>query len=176
LLNIFADNFLYLFYYAILLIMDTHEHEHQDHQPQHAEPSRFWLSFSATIHCLLGCGLGEVLGMIIGTALSLSTVTTIILAVTLGFIFGFLLGIIPLLRVGYTPARAFRQVFIAESLSIAVMESAEVLVQVYTPGVMDAGLGSAIFWGGMLLALIAGFIAAFPVNYYLIGKGIRHIH
>jgi hypothetical protein len=114
--------------------------------------------------------------MIIGTALSLSNVKTIIIAISLGFVFGFLLGILPLLRAGFSYARAFRQVFIAEGLSIAVMETAEVLVQVYTPGVMEAGLAIMIFWAGMLLALIAGFIAAFPVNFYLIGKGVRHIH
>ncbi len=56
------------------------------------------------------------------------------------------------------------------------METAEVLVEVYTPGVMRAGLSSPIFWGGMLLALTAGFVAAWPVNYWLVGKGIRHIH
>ena len=71
---------------------------------------------------------------------------------------------------------AIRQVLIAEGLSIAVMETAEVLVEVYTPGVMEAGLTSGLFWGGMSLALLAGFIAAFPINYVLVGRGIRHVH
>ena len=150
---------------------------HEGHEaPQGHEPSRLRLSVSATFHCLIGCGIGEVVGIIIGTALAWSNVRTIVLAVILGFFFGFLLGIIPLLRAGFGARRAFRQVFIAESLSIAVMEAAEILVQVYTPGVMEAGLTSALFWAGMLLALTAGFIAAFPVNYYLIGKGVRHQH
>lgn len=56
------------------------------------------------------------------------------------------------------------------------METFEVLVQVYTPGVMDAGLTDGIFWFGMLLGLIAGFIAAFPVNYIFIKKGYGHQH
>ncbi len=56
------------------------------------------------------------------------------------------------------------------------MEATQVLFQVYTPGVMDAGLSSWIFWFGMLLALAAGYAAAFPVNYIMIGKGIRHAH
>ena len=46
----------------------------------------------------------------------------------------------------------------------------------YTPGVMNAGLASWLFWGGMLLAMTAGFVAAFPVNYILVGRGIRHVH
>jgi hypothetical protein len=114
--------------------------------------------------------------MIIGTALALSNVRTIMLAVLLGFVFGFALGLRPLLRAGFNFARAMRQVLVAEGLSIAVMETAEVLIQVYTPGVMEAGLASGVFWLGMGLALIAGYVAAFPVNYVLVGKGIRHVH
>jgi len=120
--------------------------------------------------------LGEVVGVVIGVAIGLSVVWTLVLAVVLGFVFGFALGIIPLLRAGFSRSWAIRQVFVAEGLSIAVMETAEVLVEVYSPGVMQAGLSSPIFWGGMLLALTAGFIAAWPVNYWLVGKGIRHIH
>jgi hypothetical protein len=41
---------------------------------------------------------------------------------------------------------------------------------------MDAGLSSGIFWLGVGLALAAGYVAAFLVNYILVGKGIRHIH
>ena len=54
------------------------------------------------------------------------------------------------------------------------METVEVLVQVYTPGVMEAHLTDGIFWIGMFLGLIAGFAAAFPVNYLLVKKGVRH--
>ncbi len=134
------------------------------------------LAHSATLHCLLGCGIGEVIGVIIGTALNFSNLRTLVLAVVLGFVFGFIFGMWPLLRAGFNFSRALHQVFIAESLSIVVMEATEVLVQVYTPGVMDAGLGSWIFWIGMGFALAAGYAAAFPVNYILVGKGIRHIH
>ena len=134
------------------------------------------LATSATIHCLAGCGLGEVAGIVIGSALGLTMVATIVLAVSLGFVFGFALGLIPLLRAGFSRSRALKQVLFAEGLSIAVMETTEVLVEVYTPGVMSAGLSSPVFWGGMLLALAAGFIAAWPVNYWLVGMGIRHVH
>ena len=137
---------------------------------------QFSLAMSATIHCLVGCGLGEVAGVILGTAMAWSNVRTLVVAVVLGFVFGFILGLIPLLRAGFRFGRALRQVLIAEGLSIAVMETAEVLVEVYTPGVMEAGLGDLRFWLGMLLALIAGFAAAYPVNYFMIGRGVRHAH
>ena len=154
--------------------MAGHDHSDNAHLPDNA--SQLSLAHSATWHCLMGCGLGEVLGVIIGTALELPIMNTMILAVVLGFVFGFIFGLRPLLRAGYDFRRAVHQVFIAETLSIVVMEATQVLVQVYTPGVMQAGLLSWIFWLGMGLALVAGYIAAFPVNYVLVGKGIRHVH
>lgn len=149
------------------------EHSQQAQEPDHQPTTRdkVKLATSATAHCLLGCGIGEVVGVIVGTALAWSIVQTIVFAVFLGFVFGFALGLVPLLRAHFQLKDAVRQVLIAEGLSIAVMEAAEVLVQVYTPGVMAAGLASSLFWLGMSLALLAGFIAAFPVNYVLVGRG-----
>jgi len=109
------------------------------------------LAASATAHCLVGCGIGEVTGVIIGVALGLATWLSLTIGVILGFIFGFLLGIVPLVKRGSTPVEAFKIIFLAEFVSIAVMETAEVLIEVYTPGVMTAGLTSPVFWAGMLL-------------------------
>jgi uncharacterized membrane protein YeaQ/YmgE (transglycosylase-associated protein family) len=150
----------------------NHHHAHTSEE----NTNTFKLAFSATLHCLIGCGLGEVAGMIIGTMFAMSNHSTMILAIILGFVGGFGLGVIPLKRAGYSWKTAFKQVLVAEGLSIAVMETFEVLVQVYTPGVMDASLTDGIFWLGMLLGLIAGFIAAFPVNYIFVKKGFRHQH
>ena len=151
--------------------------EHTSHQHHHhPKPGHFRLAFSATLHCLLGCGLGEILGMAIGTAFHWSNINTMILAIILGAVLGLAVGLIPLLRAGFGFTKALKQVIIVEGLSIAVMETVEVLVQVYTPGVMDAHLSDSIFWLGMLIGLVAGFIAAFPVNYYFVKRGIRHQH
>ncbi len=152
----------------------TMNHHHS--QPIAENKNLFSLAFSATVHCLIGCGLGEVAGMILAVIFSLDNHTSMILSIILGAIGGFGLGIVPLKRAGYSWSAAFKQVLIAEGLSIAVMETFEVIVQVYTPGVMEAGLTDAIFWYGMFLSLIAGFIAAYPVNYFFVKKGIRHHH
>jgi Domain of unknown function (DUF4396) len=157
----------------------NHQHQHTHHhvmENSQVVTSNWKLAFSATVHCLIGCGLGEVLGMVIGTWLHMNNTDTMILAILLGFVLGFAFGMFPLLKAGFSLKRAFRQVLIAEGLSIAVMEMVEVLVQVYTPGVMDAHLHDWVFWKGMLLGLLAGFIAAYPVNYLFIRKGVRHVH
>ena len=161
-------------------MMQHHDHNHYETAtvaPTTKEGKNAWtLAFSATVHCLIGCGVGEVLGVIIGTGLDLRMWPTMLLGIALGFVFGFVFGILPLLRAGFGFRDAARTVLVAEGLSIAVMELFEVLTQIVMPGVMEAGLSDGIFWIGMAAALIIGFIAAFPVNLFLVKKGIRHRH
>ena len=160
------------------------EHTHQHHGHMHHPPSALdgkqantlKLAISATLHCLLGCGIGEVVGMIIATHFEMTMTGSMILAILLGFVFGFALGVIPLLRKGFTFSNALKIVLVAEGLSIAVMEAFELLTQLFIPGVMEATLTDGIFWLGMAAGLVVGFIAALPVNYYMIKRGIGHRH
>ena len=131
-------------------------------------------AFSATLHCLTGCAIGEVLGIVIGTALGWSTVATIALAIVLAFFFGYGLTMLPLLRSGMALGAALPLAFASDTLSITVMEIVDNLIIVVIPGAMDAGLGSLLFWGSLAFALAVAFVAAFPVNRYLISRGKGH--
>jgi Domain of unknown function (DUF4396) len=131
-------------------------------------------AFSATLHCLTGCAIGEVLGLVIGTALGWSTVATIALAIVLAFFFGYGLTMLPLLRSGMALGAALPLAFASDTLSITVMEIVDNLIIVVIPGAMDAGLGSLLFWGSLAFALAVAFVAAFPVNRYLISRGKGH--
>jgi hypothetical protein len=42
------------------------------------------------------------------------------------------------------------------------------------PGAMEAGLDSALFWASLALALGIAFVAAYPVNRWLIARGRGH--
>ena len=42
------------------------------------------------------------------------------------------------------------------------------------PGAMSAGLVSPLFWISMPIALTVAYLAAFPVNKYLLSKGKGH--
>jgi hypothetical protein len=131
-------------------------------------------AFSATLHCLTGCAIGEVLGIVIGTVLGWSTVATIALAIVLAFFFGYGLTMLPLLRSGMALGAALPLAFASDTLSITVMEIVDNLIIVVIPGAMDAGLGSLLFWGSLAFALAVAFVAAFPVNRYLISRGKGH--
>jgi hypothetical protein len=131
-------------------------------------------AFSATLHCLTGCAIGEVLGVVVGTALGWSTTATIALAIVLAFFFGYGLTMLPLLRSGMALGAALPLAFASDTLSITVMEIVDNLIIVVIPGAMDAGLGSLLFWGSLAFALAVAFVAAFPVNRYLISRGKGH--
>lgn len=136
--------------------------------------SRNSMAANATLHCLTGCAIGEILGLMIGTALGLTNAVTIALAVALAFLFGYTLSTLPLIQAGASFGAALSVVFAADTLSIAVMEIIDNLVMAIIPGAMESGLVNPIFWIGMILALAAAFIAAFPVNRYLIDRGKGH--
>jgi hypothetical protein len=132
------------------------------------------MSISATLHCLTGCAIGEVAGMAIGTALGFSNWGTIVLSVALAFLFGYSLTSLPLLRAGFALAAVIPIALASDTFSIVVMEIVDNLVMVVVPGAMDAGLGSLLFWGALSFALSIAFVAAVPVNRWLIARGKGH--
>lgn len=128
----------------------------------------------ATLHCLTGCAIGEILGMVISTALHWPALPSIALAVTLAFLFGYAFSTIPLLRAGLPLKKALTLVLAADTISIAVMEIVDNGFIMLVPGAIHAGLDTALFWVSMALALAVAFIVAFPINKYLIAKGMGH--
>jgi hypothetical protein len=148
---------------------------HSSHSPQGGrQPSLNRLALSATVHCLTGCSIGEVSGMAIGMALALGNTTTIVLSVILAFLFGYLLTMLPLLRAGVALRTALGLAFASDTASIAVMELVDNALMLLIPGAMSAGLGDPLFWGSLILSLLLGGVAAFPVVRWLIARGRGH--
>jgi hypothetical protein len=132
------------------------------------------IAWMATLHCMTGCAIGEVAGMVIGTALGWGMWETIGLAVVLAFISGFALTMFPLVRSGIPFRQALGIAFAADFLSITIMEIVDNAVMMLIPGTMDAGLGDAFFWISLAFALAVAVVAAFPVNRWLIARGMGH--
>lgn len=138
------------------------------------ETSRSSLALSATLHCLTGCGIGEVLGLVIADALGWSTAPAIALAVVLAFFFGYSLTLRPLFKAGVALGTALGIAFAVDTLSITVMEIVDNAIILIIPGAMEAGIGSMLFWGSLAFALAVAFVAAYPVNYWLLTRGRGH--
>ena len=96
------------------------------------------------------------------------------LAFVLAFLTGYALSTLPLLRNGIGVGRALRLVLAADTLSILVMEVVDNLVVLVVPGAMAAGLLSWLYWGSLALALAVAFVAAYPVNRWLLARGRGH--
>jgi hypothetical protein len=158
----------------------VHQHGGNDHAAhgqtahEHMTGGVNAMALSATLHCLTGCAIGEIAGLVIGTAAGLGNGPTIAISVALAFTFGYALSTLPLLKVGLPVGTALGVVLAADTLSILTMEVVDNLVVVAIPGAMDAGLVNSVFWIGMLIALGAAFVAAYPVNRFLLQRGKGH--
>lgn len=132
------------------------------------------VALNATLHCLTGCAIGEITGLILGTILGWSNLTTIITAIALAFVFGYTLSMLPLVQGGLPLKKAMSLVLAADTLSIATMEIVDNVTVAVVPGAMGGGLVSPLFWSVLALALFLAFLAAYPVNRFLIGRGQGH--
>jgi len=132
------------------------------------------VAFQATIHCLTGCAIGEVLGLVISTALGWHDIPSILLAIVLAFVFGYGLTMRPLVAGGLPFGSAARTAVAADTVSIGVMEIMDNAIVVAVPGAMAAGLTDGLFWGSLALSLAVAFVVAFPVNRWLIARGLGH--
>ena len=134
-------------------------------------------SAQATLHCLTGCVIGEVAGLMIGVSLGLSVWGTIVLATTLAYLSGITLGLLPVMKSrGVGLVEAFRIIWIGEVISIGVMELVMNYVDYQMGGMTAPSIASWMFWRGIVFAVPAGFLAAWPVNYWLLKRELKACH
>lgn len=157
--------------------MEHHTTCHTEHSQHHSharsDNSTFKLSVQTTIHCLIGCAIGELAGLMIGVSLGLNPWATMALATFLGFVSGYTLGLWPLVKQGKGVMEAFRIIWLGETISIAVMELVMNFTDYHLGGVTTSSIFNVQFWYGYGLALPAGFIAALPVNYWLLKRNFK---
>ena len=149
--------------------MQAHSH--------HYGGNAFVTSAQATIHCLIGCVIGEVTGLIIGVSLGLAVLPTIVLATVLAYLSGMTFGLVPVMRnQGKTFAEALKLIWVGEVFSIGVMEVAMNTIDYSVGGMQAASVLDPIFWVGIAAAVPAGFLAAWPVNWWLIKRDLKKCH
>ena len=154
------------------------DHSPMAHHGQHAGSGSQWrLAAHATLHCLTGCVIGETIGLALGVELQLGTAAIITLATALSYASGFLLGLVPVMRDrGISLLSALKIIWVGEAVSIAAMEVAMNLSD-YAMGSMGAKTMFSWLWlRGLLVAVPAGFVVAWPVNYWLLGRNLKKCH
>ena len=150
-------------------------HAHTQHGGSGHSPWR--TAAHTTLHCLTGCVIGEVAGLVIGVSLGWTPWATILLATSLAYVAGMSLGLVPVMRsqrVGIL--EALRIIWIGEVVSIGVMEIVMNFVDYQMGGMSAPTVASWMFWRGIALAIPAGFLAAWPVNYWLLKRELKACH
>ena len=139
--------------------------------------SAWKVSAQATLHCLTGCVIGEAAGLAIGVTMGMPAWLTITLATLLSYVSGFTLGVLPVMNSRRTSFwNAIRIIWFGEAVSIAVMELVMNLVDYRMGGMAAPSIVTWMFWRGLLFAIPAGFLAAWPVNYWLIRRELKACH
>ena len=142
----------------------------------HGGTSGWRAAAMVTLHCLTGCLIGEWSGLAIGVALSLPTGLTVVLATVLAYTSGFGLTMWPLLRRGMRLWPALTTVFVGEVVSIGVMEAVMNAVDYSMGGMGVRSLLAPRYWEALAVASVAGFLAAWPVNFWLLSRHMKKCH
>jgi len=142
-----------------------------------ADEGRWRLAAHSAFHCLTGCIVGEVIGLAIGIEAGFSISSTIILATVLSYVSGFTLGLLPVMKSrDISLLAALKLIWLGEALSIGVMEIVMNAVDYSMGGMATDSFFSWQAWRGLLVAVPAGFLAAWPVNYWLLGRELKACH
>ena len=130
---------------------------------------RGWRSVA---HCYAGCGMGEIAGVMIAVGLlNLGNWGVALWSFSLAYVMGFALTVGPLMQDGVPFGTAVRDSFLAETISITVMEVTAISLDIWIGG--GTGLGNPQFWFALVISLSAGLFAAWPANVLLIHFGIK---
>ncbi|MDB5167677.1 MAG: rane protein [Candidatus Saccharibacteria bacterium] len=132
------------------------------------------MAASATLHCLIGCAIGELVGVTIGTHTGIGSGNTVLLAATLSFISGYIFSVIPIIRTGMKFWSALKLIFAADTVSILTMTIVDNICMLLIPGAFDKDLSHPVYWLSRIIAMSVAFLAAWPVNYYLLANGRGH--
>ena len=155
----------------------SHSEHHASVHGHHGGGGPWRTSAQATLHCLTGCVVGEAAGLMIGVGFGLDAWPTIILATVLAYATGMALGLLPVMKSQQvTFVEAFRIIWVGEVISIGVMEVVMNLVDYQMGGMGAPSILSWMFWRGLLFAVPAGFVATWPVNYWLLKRDLKGCH
>src|SRR5664280_2696704 len=132
----------------------------------------------STMHCVAGDGIGILAGAAVASYLTLSRPVDIALEYGLGFGFGWTIFQSLFMRDmgGGSYRRSLASTFIPEFLSMNFLMAG--MMPIVSLG--RAAVGGEFspltpeFWFVMSMALLAGFLTGYPMNWWLVANGLKH--
>jgi len=132
----------------------------------------------STMHCVAGDGIGIIVGAIIAGLLLLQGPAEMALEYVLGFGFGWSIFQALFMRqmAGGSFLRSLRQTFVSELLSMNLLMAGMLPVAAAWRAAVPAARDPAQpeFWFAISMALLVGFLVAYPMNWWLVTNGLKH--
>ena len=132
----------------------------------------------STMHCAAGDGIGIIVGAALAARWHLPALADLTFEYILGFGFGWMIFQALAMRemAGGNYMRSLQQTFLPELLSMNLLMTGMVVTRrLYMPHIVGSADPSTLgFWFVMSVALIAGFILAYPINWWLVSNGVKH--
>ena len=131
----------------------------------------------STMHCVAGDGIGILAAAAIGAWLDLPMGLEVAFEYAAGFLFGWMIFQALFMRdmVGGSYGKALAATFYAELVSMNGVMAGMVLVSM--PWRASLGMSppsSGAFWFVMSIGLTLGFVIAYPINWWLVARGLKH--
>jgi hypothetical protein len=139
--------------------------------------ARWRQALGSTMHCVAGDGLGILAGAVLGGVLRLPVLPDLALEYLLGVGFGWtIFQALFMRRMASGYGRALKSTFLPEFVSMNFLMAGMIPVMTIS---MSAIAGAhdpraPIFWFVMSMALMAGFLLAYPANWWLVARGLKH--
>jgi len=145
---------------------------------EHYVAARWRQVLGSTMHCVAGDGVGILAGAVIGAAIALPILPDLALEYVLGFGFGWAIFQAMFMRAmaGGSYADSLRSTFMSEFLSMNCLMGGMIVVSTLAwKGVAEAHDPlQPLFWFRMSIALMTGFVIAYPMNWWLVANHLKH--
>src|SRR6266851_305366 len=155
-----------------------------DKEPRPGEHERFtsplWKQGAgSTIHCVAGDATGIILAAAVTALLGLPMWVDLIVEYAAGFAFGLFIfqSLFMKSMMGGTYRENVRRSFLPEFISMNFMMGGMAPVMSFLMMGRDMRAmvpTELLFWGVMSLGVIAGFTVAYPVNVWMVERGLKH--
>ncbi|MGW6540122.1 DUF4396 domain-containing protein [Streptomyces sp. NPDC055051] len=131
----------------------------------------------STMHCVAGDGIGILAAAVITYTLGVQPWAELTVEYVLGFLFGWTVFQALFMKSMFGSYReSLKRTFLAELLSMnAVMGgTTAVMIPWMTNTMPHPSPTGPTFWFIMSISLCAGFLVALPMNWWLVGRGLKH--
>lgn len=132
----------------------------------------------STMHCAAGDGIGIIVGAAVGAALALPYAPDFALEYALGFGFGWAYFQAFAMRdmAGGSYVESLKMTFLPELLSMNLLMTGMQLTAKFSMKEVAGGDDPARpeFWFIMSMALLTGFVCAYPINWWLVANHMKH--